>query len=212
MSHLLCAVGRQSLELGPLTQQANGILATLKARSFRRSWKLDQSGREEGDWEYDISYLEEEPGVPYAPWVEIHFTGPFCHFPTMRPNNIEIGSFYSYNILTRNQQVDWFQNYRKELFTICQILEINEVIYLHDSSGVLGSILENQVWTNFPYEVIKQNMIKELGPPTPLSQVQFYTEPEDEEKDNRQWVLDDFQDLKDSILPDVQSGMAPEGE
>ena len=130
MSTLLNAIGPQHLELGPLTHQAKEILAKLNAYPFTRSLKRDQKTEEEGDWQYEIRYYEREDYNPYTPFVDILFGGPYCHFPHLRPNIIEIGSFYNYRYLMSNKQLPWFVNYRRELYIICQILGIEEVIYM----------------------------------------------------------------------------------
>lgn len=195
MSTLLSAVGPMNLGLSDLSHQAEIILEQLRAYPFKRSLKHDHLTEEEGDWTYSISYYEKEAHNPHSPWVDIDIRGPFCHFPVLRLNNIEIGSFYKYHLMMNNQSIPWFSEYRKELFEICRILNVPEVIYIADQSNFLGGICQAMVWENYPYQEIKDKIWETMGPPTALADAKTF-DSYDAEDEAGQWFLDDFADFK----------------
>ena len=91
----------------------------------------------------------------------------------------------------KNQKIEWFSGFRKELFELCKILGIDEIIYLADQGAVLGKICHSKVWMNWPYARIKEEMMRELSPPTPLHKART-----NEDSADRQWFMDDFSNLK----------------
>ncbi|HPI41733.1 MAG TPA: hypothetical protein PLJ21_13065 [Pseudobdellovibrionaceae bacterium] len=181
-------------DFGNVTNQAEIIIAKLKEYPFHRAINHDGVTECEGDWSYEIHYCEEDPGVPYAPWMELHITGPFCIFPTIRNNNIELSYFYRYWYIAELTMAEWYEQFRREQFEVCRILGITEVCYLADQSHITGGICQGSVWMNWPYERIKERLF-EIGPPTPREQAVSYTSYESN-GEKEQWFMDDFADIK----------------
>lgn len=195
MSTLLTAVGPMTWEPSNVTYQAELILEQLRAYPFKRAIKLDGITEEEGDWTYEIHYCTEEPGTSYSPWIELHISGPFCIFPTIRTNNIELGYFYAYSYISDLSMAQWYTRFREEQFEVCRILGITEVCYLSDQGPVSGEICLGQVWENWPYQRIKESLLA-IGPPTPREKAVNYDSYE-AEAEAGQWFMDDFADFKE---------------
>ncbi len=194
MSTLLTAVGPMTWEFGNITNQAEIILEQLRAYPFKRSLNPDGVTEEEGDWTYEIHYCEEKPGTPYAPWVELYITGPYCIFPTIRNNNIELGYFYKYWFISDLSMPEWYERFRAEQFEVCRILGITEVCYLADQSLSLAYIYDDAC-KNWPYQKIKESLLA-IGPPTPREKAISFDDYKKEDAAG-QWFMDDYADIKE---------------
>ncbi|MFZ4797118.1 MAG: hypothetical protein ACOYMA_06460 [Bacteroidia bacterium] len=169
----------------------DGILESLKNLNLETNSYLNEKNetvKETGEWYYHI--IDEEE-MPY----HICFEGPFNFCPEFYRNIGIISTIYRYGLLYNIYYYDWFKSFRNELFNIVKIMGGTEVIYLPDSgSNNLVTYLESMAWENMPYELVKQKMMEELGPPVTdysklnIESLNFKNIPE--------FFLDDFADLK----------------
>ena len=141
-----------------------------------------------GDWSYRIDNFEDDPFC-------VDFEGPFPIQPSLYSNIGIISTIYRYRLLYEFYGYDMHYEFRKELFDIVSIIGGTEVIYLADNAcDKLCNYLECMAEENFPYEIIKQKMIEELGNPvTDYSKLDY--DKLSYWKIN-EFFLDDFSDFK----------------
>lgn len=144
---------------------------------------------ETGSWEYFIEL--EGKNTPF----NVEFEGPHAIFPRLYSNIGVISTIYRFSLLYENYTLHWFNIFRTELYKVVKAIGGTEVIYVADNScGKISKYLESMAWENVPYEVIKERMIQEFGPPvTDYSKLDYGTL---SYENINEFFLDDFSDLK----------------
>jgi hypothetical protein len=179
------------------TETWENILSELKKLKLSNTRFINDKHQLEyhtGDWEYEINDTITPPNVD--------FWGPFVFSPTLYKNISVIFTIYKYRNLYEFYEFEWLDNFRSELFQILKVIGGTEVIYLADNGcDKLSTYLELMAWEDVSYEVIKEKMIEQFGlPKTDYSKLSF---PMLDYSNITEFVLDDFQDLKDkSSIPD----------
>lgn len=188
-SRLLAICNNKPIE--NLNQElAESFLQKLNAFNFNRAINYDGTV-DMRDWIYEFNLDENEENT-----LSIDFWGGYPYFPAIYKRIFEIGTIYHFDILYLNYQLDWFHNFRQELFGIAKLLGSTEAIYLADEGEVLGSIFQGLVIEGVPYEEVKNVLISQLGDPVKdFSKLNYETLGE---KPINDFFLDEFVDLKGS--------------
>jgi len=118
-----------------------------------------------GEWEFVISgfggddpseALEED--MAYT----VTFQGPFMFYLELRDSVSSIETFFKlYVILEEN---DWFESYVKHIHDVIRVFHGTEIIWLScDGPTQYASIFQSEVWSDTPYDQVKQLCIDRFG-------------------------------------------------
>lgn len=159
----------------------------LTTTSYRNA--KNETIKESGDWSYEL--FDEHEYLPFS----IEFSGPFSLTPVLYKDSCLIESIYRYSLLYQIYNLDWFKEFRQDLFQIILTIGGTEAIYLADNGcDKLCYFLDNMVTQGISYEEIKSKMIMQLGQP-----VADYSKLDYEKLDYKkinEFFLDDFKDLQ----------------
>lgn len=129
--------------------------------SVSSSLRIGEGGREYYEKDTQLWYYEVDNEKGY---LNIYFNGGYCYSITILPNIAFVSTIYRYRLLY--DKVDWFQQFREDLYNIIKVFGGSEIIYLADNCcDKLGTYFECMVLENTPYKVVKEEMIAELGQP-----------------------------------------------
>lgn len=178
---LIAICNSTTLEVNTAT--AETFLSKFKSLSLTRAVNSDGT-IDQADWEYSICdfnnrlRIEFESGTRFAPVVY---------------NSIsEISTILKINVLYDNFKLDWFQDFRKELFSIVQILGGTEILYMADNGHPLDEIYDKVGEDGVTYQDIKAMLQEQFGPPiTDYSKLSL----DDSHSIPREYFLDEFNDL-----------------
>lgn len=195
MSTSLILITNSELTGKETTKDWEKILRELKALQMDTTTYVNANNeriKESGDWEIHIDADILLDGLnPFR----IDFIGPFHIMPSFYTQVGVIYTIYRYSLLYDIYALGWLESFRRDLYNIVTLMGGTEVIYLADNCcDKLGGYLELMVEENMPYATIKNEMMKELGPP-----VTDYAQLDPEKLDYRninEFFLDDFYDLK----------------
>ncbi len=170
----------------------DSITNNLKAIPLKRAEYMHKGKWlvEEGDWSYQVHQEEDEGENYYSIW----FNGPYAYFPIMFPNICYIRTIFRYSTLYKIFESYWIDSFRKDIFSIVKAVGGSEVIFVADNACDKLNGYLSMAWANYPYEVIKAEMLKEFGEP-----VADYSKLDYNKLNYRnitEFVFDDFKDLK----------------
>ncbi len=125
MSTLLIPICNHSLSFDKTEDTAGYVLKGLRDLDWGKDQFAKVNGRiypERADWNYDINREEGEP-------LSISFHSEFsCYFPTIFEQCAEITTTYRLSLIYRNYSLDWFRDFRADLFKIVSLIGGDEVI------------------------------------------------------------------------------------
>ncbi len=160
------------------------IFSKLKALNLERAINSDGT-LDQGNWEYNIYDFNDR--------LRIEFESGTRFAPVVYKNISEISTILRMYVIYDNFKLDWFQNFRKELFSIVQILGGTEIIYMADNGHPLDEIYDSVGENGVTYEDIKSMLFKQFGPPiTDYLKLSL----EGTDKYPSEYFLDDFIDFK----------------
>ena len=191
MSTILIPICNHNISFANIDEAARHILQGLQLLNFEKAFHVNahnQILQETGEWNYEI--LKEEEDAP----LRIEFGGPFAYFPTVYEQCAEIGTIYRYSLIYKNYMLDWFQQFRRNIFQIVRLLGGSEVIYLADNNNKLAEYYEGMVIEGVAYDNIKNLLIQEFGNPvTNFKELDYASL---EYSALKEFFLDEFLDFK----------------
>jgi hypothetical protein len=206
MSTSLFAIANHNLNMQDMNHAAMEALARLQKLKLERAKKYegDRLVQVQGDWVYRVdmddpysdeillpSQLPDYSNYKSVPYID--FYGPYCFFPEFFKECMLVSTIHKYGLIYENHSLDWFNNFRRELYSIVKIFGGTEVIYLADSQSFLAHYLEGGVYARESYSRLKEVLLREVGEPvTDFSKLDKSTF----SYKKREYFLDDFRDLK----------------
>ncbi|HLP51251.1 MAG TPA: hypothetical protein VK154_10235 [Chitinophagales bacterium] len=187
MSVILTAACSHNLDMSNLAGAARQSYSLLNSLAFIKQNK-NYFHRGAGGWRYRIdndSTDNDDKG--YIPLPDIYFENDRSTFSlTFYPHCVEIGTGYRYWNIYKDQQPEWFNDFRRELRDIINLFGATEVIYLPDNAHFLEIYFDKV--SGLSYNQLKQIMQVELGDPvTDFAKLDV--------KLHRQYFLDTFSDM-----------------
>jgi len=161
MSTILIPICNHNHSFAYINKTAEYILTGLNSLDFEKACYISTNNQviqEEGEWDYQITENEITP-------ICIEFSGPYSYFPTIYKECAEITTIYKLRLIYENYSVDWFDDFRKDIFKIVKLLGGDEVIYLADNNNKLATYYYGSVIEGVPYDKIKKSLIEEFGNP-----------------------------------------------
>ncbi len=169
------------------------ILKDLKKLNIEKSsyWNStgDKTIKEHLDWSCQIF----EPDN-FNKYHRVEFEGDFMNSPTAVGYNWHLYTGYTYDIIYKNFEIDWFMDFRTEIFEMIQLLGGSEIIYVADNGGHALCKYLSMSEEGVSYDKIRKKMQNDLGDP-----ITDYTKLDYETLDYQnitEYFLDNFRDMK----------------
>lgn len=120
---------------------------------------------ETGEWEIEISGFGgddpsefDEPEMPYT----ITFSGPFMFHINLKDNNSTIETYHKLKLII--EQYEWFDSFIASIHEVLRVFNATELIWLSpDGPTQYASIYQSEVWSDTPYEMIKEILANQFG-------------------------------------------------
>lgn len=195
MGTSLFAIANHTYSFENLEETAKNVLAEIEKLNLNVSFFINaQNEKEYDDGEHSYYIRDFTKDKDAYPPVCIEIESPSNFSFTLYESCIEIYTIYRYALIYKNYKIDWFQDFRKDLYRILQIFGGNEIIYLADNSSSLSKYLEGMVFEGISYDEVKAALIQDFGAPvTDYSKLDYETL---EYRNLKEFFLDDFRDLK----------------
>ena len=165
----------------------NRVLDGLKKMNIEKvgCWSSDGKKSIEGheDWSYRIFKPSQ-----YEKCHRVEYDGHFMNSPTAVGYNWHLITGYNYSLIYENYEIDWFEDFRNEIFEIVKLLGGSEIIYVADHAHhALCDYLE-MAEAGASYDKIRKKVQHELGNPiTDYTKLDY--------QNITEYFLDDFSDL-----------------
>ncbi len=190
MSTTLYAITNTKLNLDCKNEQAKLILEKLEQLNFETTKYYDEQGdlvQEIGGWKYcfDDNNGEHE---------ELELYGKYSIQPSLYPHCSLIHTIYRYSLIYQNYSLEWFTQFRNELYQTVKAIGGTEIIYLPDQRSDKLCKYFGMFFDNKTYEEIKSKMIDEFK--LPVTDYKLLNYEKLEYVSINEFFLDDFSDLK----------------